>query len=80
METSKGKMPDFQGEGKMELLLTQLAIFQLCIYVVSAIVFFAAAYYVTRAAVRDGIRDAMPRRPFDHRSEWKDTQDLRAER
>jgi len=63
----------------MEILLTRWAIFELCINLIVAIAFFAAAYYVTRAAVRDGIRDAMPRRPID-RPAWADTQDMRADR
>ncbi len=64
---------------KMEILLTRWAIFELCAYIVGFITFWAAAYYVTRAAVRDGMRDAMPRRPID-RPVWADTQDMRAER
>lgn len=63
----------------MEILLTRLAIFEICSYLIGFIAFFSAAYYVTRAAVRDGIRDAMPRRPID-RPAWTDTQDMRAER
>ncbi len=63
----------------MEILLARAAIFELCMYLIVSIAFFTAAYYVTRAAVRDGIRDAMPRRPID-RPAWADTQDMRAER
>lgn len=67
------------GVRTMEILLTRLAIFEICAYIAGFITFWTAAYYVTRAAVRDGMLDAMPRRPID-RPAWADTQDMRAER
>ncbi|MGY8587890.1 hypothetical protein QRO08_06350 [Paracidovorax citrulli] len=67
------------GARPMEILLTRWAIFELCAYVIGFITFWIAAYYVTRAAVRDGMRDAMPRRPID-RPAWADTHDMRADR
>lgn len=66
------------GARTMEILLTRWAIVELCINLIAAVAFFVAAYYVTRAAVRDGIRDAMPR-PID-RPAWADTHDMRADR